>query len=114
MRRLTSITSPVHANPINLLCSRSSLSILFIVAALCLPRLFARSHYPYLCPTSHHDTEEEVALHKEEFDVMDKDQNGILSREELADAAKDEEVSPDGAYTHTHTHTHTYMRSPRA
>jgi hypothetical protein len=30
-----------------------------------------------------------------------------LSREELADAAKDEEVSPDGAYTHTHTHTHT-------
>ena len=55
-----------------------------------------------------------MALHKEEFDVMDKDQNGILSREELADAAKDEEVSPDGAYTHTHTHTHTYMRSPRA
>ena len=111
MRRLTSITSPVHTNPINLCVLRCSLSILSHLGALCLPCLFARSLYPYLCPISHHDTEEEVALHKEEFDVMDKDQNGILSREELADAAKDEEVSPDGAYTHTHTRI--YVRRGR-
>jgi len=36
--------------------------------------------------------EEEIKLHKEEFDAMDTNVNGKLEKEELATAAKDEEI----------------------
>ena len=38
------------------------------------------------------DKEEEIRLHKEEFDVMDTNGNGKLELEELQVAAKDEEI----------------------
>jgi len=38
------------------------------------------------------DREEEIRLHKEEFDVMDTNGNGKLELEELEVAAKDEEI----------------------
>ena len=44
--------------------------------------------------TSYEDMseEEEIKLHKEEFDAMDTNGNGKLEKEELATAAKDEEI----------------------
>ena len=38
------------------------------------------------------DQEEEIRLHKEEFDVMDTNNNGKLELEELRVAAKDEDI----------------------
>ena len=38
------------------------------------------------------DKEEEIRLHKEEFDVMDTNGNGKLEMEELQVAAKDEDI----------------------
>ena len=38
------------------------------------------------------DKEEEIQLHKEEFDVMDTNGNGKLELGELQVAAKDEEI----------------------